>query len=377
MGYQFQSVGSVSPSLVDDLGIGYGEVGTLIGLYMLPGVVIALLSGVLAQRFGDKRMSGYGLALMTVGGAMMGLSESYGLVFAGRLLSGVGAVLFNVVITKMVTDWFAGREVRTALGIMLSTWPLGIALGLVTQTNLADAHSWVWVMFVASAACLLSLAALATVYRPPPDGAGSSSRSPGLLALPRRDLIGTSIAGIIWGTFNIGFALFISFAPGLLMSRGTSTTAASSIASVGMWVTLVSVPLGGYLAERTGRSNTLIVTGTAAGALALGLLPFAPAAVMLSALLGVGIGAAAGIMALPAQVLGPKTRGPGLGVFYTWYYLGMAIGPAVAGLGRDLTGSPVTPVLIGALTFAAVVPLLAVFQLHQTRGRPTFSHPSA
>lgn len=375
MGYQFQSVGSVSPFLVDDLGIGYGEVGTLIGLYMLPGVVMALPSGLMARRFGDKRMSGYGLALMAVGGAMMGLSDSYGLVFVGRLLSGVGAVLFNVVITKMVTDWFAGREVRTALGIMLSTWPLGIGLGLVTQSTLAEARSWTWVMFVASAACLLSLAALAAVYRPPPDGAGGSDEGPGLLALPRRELIGASIAGATWGAFNVGFALFISFAPGLLMSRGMSTTGASSIASVGLWVTLASVPLGGYLAERTGRPNAVVVAGTMAGAVALGLLPFVPAAFVLSALLGLGIGAAAAIMALPTQALSPETRGPGLGVFYTWYYVGMAIGPAVAGLGRDLSGSPATPMLMGAAMFATVVPLLAVFHLHQTWRRNVASNP--
>ena len=60
LGFQFQSVGSVSSPLRADLGIGHAEIGTLIGLYMLPGVVIALPSGLLIKRFGDMRTASYG-----------------------------------------------------------------------------------------------------------------------------------------------------------------------------------------------------------------------------------------------------------------------------------------------------------------------------
>ncbi len=70
MGFQFQSVASVSPFLVDQLSISYTEVGTLIGLFMLPGVVIALPSGVLGTRFGDKRVCVSGLALMVLRGGL-------------------------------------------------------------------------------------------------------------------------------------------------------------------------------------------------------------------------------------------------------------------------------------------------------------------
>jgi predicted MFS family arabinose efflux permease len=104
IGFQFQSVASVSPFLVDQLSISYAEVGTLIGLFMLPGVVIALPSGLLGTCFGDKRVCVVGLVLMVFGGVLMGFGQTYTTVFAGRLLSGIGAVLFNVILTKMVTD---------------------------------------------------------------------------------------------------------------------------------------------------------------------------------------------------------------------------------------------------------------------------------
>src|SRR3712207_8004456 len=45
-------------------GLGYAEVGSLIGLYFLPGVALALPGGLLGRRFGDTRVVAFGLALM-------------------------------------------------------------------------------------------------------------------------------------------------------------------------------------------------------------------------------------------------------------------------------------------------------------------------
>ena len=58
MGYQFQSIGSVSPSLIKEFAIEYAAIGTLIGLTSLPGLFLSLPSGFLGNRFGP----GFGLA---------------------------------------------------------------------------------------------------------------------------------------------------------------------------------------------------------------------------------------------------------------------------------------------------------------------------
>lgn len=367
MGFQFQSIASVSQSLINDMDIGYGQIGTLIGLYMLPGVVIALPSGLLSKRVGDKRMSGFGLLLMIVGGTILGLSDSYGLAVVGRVVSGIGAVSFNVVLTKMVTDWFIGREIRTALGVMLSTWPFGIALALVTQSALADAYSWEWVMFLTSAGCVVSLALVISVYRPPQSGVSILEETAGRLAIPLREFASVSVAGIAWALFNLGLVLFFSFGPGLLTDQGMSAIRASSLISIGLWVTLASVPIGGYLSERTRRPDTVIFLSSACAAAALVLLPFLSYPLVLSILLGLGIAPAGAIVALPSQALSSENRALGLGIFYTWYYIGMAVGPVLAGLGRDLTDSAATPVLIGGGMFLAVIFFVVMFRLLQTK----------
>ena len=45
MGYQFQSIASVSPSLIAEFAIEYAAIGSLIGLQSLPGSFLSLPSG--------------------------------------------------------------------------------------------------------------------------------------------------------------------------------------------------------------------------------------------------------------------------------------------------------------------------------------------
>ena len=62
---------------------------------------------------------------------MMALVPSWSAQIAGRLIAGLGGVLLNVIMSKMVTDWFAGREIASAMAIFVNSWPVGIALALV------------------------------------------------------------------------------------------------------------------------------------------------------------------------------------------------------------------------------------------------------
>ncbi len=369
MGFQFQSIASVSPFLIEEMGIGYTQIGTLIGLFMLPGVVIALPGGLLGNRFGDKQVCVTGLALMVVGGVLVGASQSYAFAFAGRLLSGIGAVLFNVVLTKMVADWFAGKEIVTAFGVMLGAWPGGIAIGLVSQSLLAEAYSWQAVMFFTSGACAIGLGLIWALYRAPESlDSTSPEQAPTHVKIPMRELLPVSMAGFAWGAFNVGLVIFISFTPTLLTVQGWSAADAGSLVSLGLWVSLLSLPLGGYLTERVGFTNAIMVIFLLVTAGALFLLPYLPFPVGFSILVGLGIGPPAGaIVALPTKVLSPENRGPGLGIFYSWYYLAMAAGPVIAGLGRDLTGSDAVPVLIGGAMFVVTTLFIGLFHLSRSK----------
>lgn len=142
MAFQFQSAAAVGPLPVADLGLSYAQLGTLIGLYLLPGAVLAMPGGLLGARFGDRAVVLSALALMTLGGAALVIGQSWPVVAGGRLVSGAGGVLLNMQLAKIVTDWFAGRELATALGFMVAPWPVGIALSLVVLGALGASTTW-------------------------------------------------------------------------------------------------------------------------------------------------------------------------------------------------------------------------------------------
>ena len=68
MAFQFQSVASVSPALMKEYGVGLGDIGLLISLYLAPGLAFAIPGGEIGRRFGDKRVVLGGLALMVGAG---------------------------------------------------------------------------------------------------------------------------------------------------------------------------------------------------------------------------------------------------------------------------------------------------------------------
>jgi predicted MFS family arabinose efflux permease len=354
MGFQFQSVASTAPFLVRDLGIGYAEVGTLIGLYMLPGVLMALPGGLMGHHFGDKAVCASGLALMMAGGLVLGTAQTYAIAVLGRLLSGVGAVLFNLVLTKMATDWFAGREIVLAMAVVLASWPFGIAAGLLSQGVIARAAGWPAAMHAATALCGLALLLVTTLYRYPPASA-SAPRTKSRTLPPRRVLAPLVAAGTGWGFLNLGFVLFFSFAPLMLVEQGVPSQGAASWAGAALWISMVSIPVGGLAVQRSGMPDAAVFLFCCAAAAVLALMPTGAFPLLLCILFGLLLGPPPGaVMAQPARVLAPADRAAGLGIFYACYYALLAAGPALAGLLRDHTGTAAAPVLLGALMFLAV-----------------------
>ena len=100
MGYQFQVVASLSPQLIDAFDADYATIGTLVGLYLLPGIVVALPSGYLGARLGEKRLSIVGLGLMTAGGILAAVADTYTLAVVARIVAGTGVVLQFVMMTR-------------------------------------------------------------------------------------------------------------------------------------------------------------------------------------------------------------------------------------------------------------------------------------
>ena len=167
-----------------------------------------------------------------------------------------------------------------------------------------------------------------------------------------------TVAGLIWGLFNVGFAMIFSFGPSLLVQRAWSITAAGSVISIVLWLAVFSVPLGGMLADRTQRPQAVLVVSCVLFALLMLLLPRTNAVIPTVIALGLFCGQAAGpVLSLPAAVLKPGTRAIDMGLFYTVYYGAMMLGPVIGGASAKWSGSAGAAFDFGAAVLL-VCPLL-------------------
>ncbi len=187
---------------------------------MLPGAVVALPSGVIGQRFGARRMVIFGLFLMFAGG-LLTASDNFNIVLTGRLISGIGGVILNVMMSKMVTDWFAGREIVFAMSVFVASFPFGIALGLMTLPLVAGARHWPAAMRVAAGFALVGLLLMVVLYRDPPRNL-DEPQAKFSITMESREWLLVSIAGLIWGLYNVGYIVLVSFLPELFTARGYS-----------------------------------------------------------------------------------------------------------------------------------------------------------
>lgn len=359
MAFQFQSVAAVAPLLGSKFGVGLADIGLLIGLYFTPGVALALPGGAIGARLGDKSAVLCALVLMLIGQIAMVLSDSWGWQIAGRLVAGAGGVLLNVQMTKMVTDWFAGREIATAMAVFVNSWPAGVALSLLTLPAIGISQGIVAVYLTVAALIVLGIGLLLAGYRPSPDAPTTTAAS---TRPDRNALMAVIAAGLIWGLFNVGFAIVFSFGPTLLVEQGWSITAAGSAISIVLWLAVFSVPSGGLLADRTKRPQTILALGCIVFAVLLVILPRSTATIPVVIALGLVCGLPAGpIMSLPARVLLSGTRAIGMGVFYTVYYAAMMLGPVIGGNAAKWIGSAGAAFDVGAIALLACPLLLLGF----------------
>jgi len=358
MAFQFQSVGALGPLVRETFAIGLPDLGLLIGLYLSPGLVLAIPSAGLGRRFGDKRCVIGGMALMIVGGLLMAAVPAWGAQIAGRLMAGFGGVVLNVLMTKMVTDWFSGREIATAMGVFVNSWPFGIAVALFVMPFVAGLVGLFGAYLLAAAATAVGLLLL-TRYRPPVD-AHQAAHSGAIPA--EKALAAIVVVGLIWGLFNGAVSMVFSFGNSMLAERGWTLAAAGGATSLALWCGVVSVPLGGWLADRTGRHAAVLISGCLGFAALLAIAGRTRA--VLPAFIGMGLlwGLPAGpIMGLPARVLTVRTRATGMGIFWTMFYLVVVSAPWVGGRLSAATGTARSAFDLGVGMLVLACFLYAVF----------------
>jgi predicted MFS family arabinose efflux permease len=273
----------------------------------------------------------------------------------------------------MVVDWFSDRQQIFAMSLLVTSWPFGIGLALAVEPMIAEATTWQIAMWVTSAFCAVSLILMWLFYRDRPKSEDPSIPSSVATKISYREIYLVSLVGLIWMLYNVGYIFVVSFTPIFLSETGASPTEAGIVTSLATWTLIASIPVGGYLASRYGDDKTWMFGGFLIMAAAMIAIPYTSTIVAVL-VIGISAGPPAGaIMAAAGSVLRPSNRGLGMGIYFTWYYIGMAALPFVGGLVRDITGKPEGIFLFGGaiMGLCAVTLVLLRFELKR---RPAFSN---
>jgi MFS family permease len=368
LGFHLQVLAVVGPGVSADLALTNTELGLLIGIFLAPGIVLALPGGALIQRLGEKSVIALSLLLMTVAVIIAAHGAGFWAIFFARILGGAGGVMITVSAAKAVVDWFHGREINTALAANLTGFPIGVAIALFGLGGFAEPEAWrtaFWIAAAASSGALFVF--ILTFDAPEKAGAGGVV---GVLPNRSESLLIVLIGGV-WAIYNGSFMIMLSFTPLFLATEGIPFEQAAILVGLAPMCSLVAVPLGGVIADRLHRPNIIIVGGAAMWGLAMALLvPFArwPVAVGVLMVAGAFAGAppSGPIVAAAGGVARPQARGAALGLFYTVFYLGSVVTPPVAGWAIDASGSPATGMMMMPVLLLLAIAVFAVFLRQRT-----------
>jgi MFS family permease len=358
-GYQFQTVPTLGPDLVRLFHLDYATLGTLIGAFMLPGSFSAIPLGMLGRRFGDRLVLGAGLGLMVVGPLVSAVAGGPVGIGVGRSIAGVGAVAMIVLQNKVIADWFHGRHFMLAISISVASYPIGVGLAQLILPPLVHAYG-LQAAFISNAVALAVPAGLFLAsFRPAPHAAPV----PRSFSFPSgRECLLLVIAGLIWTAYTAGYTGYTSYVPSLMAVRGESLVLTGLVLTIATWGNVPATMVGAGLAARFGGFRIFLL-GTLALVVGISGTALLDWPIALAVLIGiVGSFHPGVIMAVGTLSARPANRAVGMGLFYTTYYVGGTVVPALCGWAADLYGGPE-----GALLAAAAVSALAIpmYLLHR------------
>lgn len=361
----FMGIGLVDPilqSLSGQLHATPTQVELLFTSYLVVTAFAMLVTGWVSSRLGAKRTLITGLAIIVVFATAAGLSNSIGGIVGFRAGWGVGNALFIAtalaVIVASASGGFAGAIVlyEAALGV-------GIALGPLLG-GLLGTISWRGPFF--GVASLMAIALVATLVLLPatPTPARKERLSEPLRALKHRQLLVTSIVGLL---YNWGFFTVLGYSP-FLMDLGSPILLGLVFCGWGLLVALFSILIAPMLQARFGTAKTLYVNfALMAVDLAVIALFAHTQAVVIAAVIVAGAfcGVNNTLVTTAVMSIAPVERPVASATYGFVRFIGGGLAPFVAGLLAAALGAGV-PFAIGA--GALVLAALTLAAVHQELG---------
>jgi len=121
------SITPVFPKIIRHFDINTHQVGLLITVFTLPGVVLTPVLGIMADRLGRKRILVPSIFLFGLAGGACGLTQDFQMLLVFRFIQGIGAASLGSLNITLIGDIFSGKERISAMGYNASVLSIGTA----------------------------------------------------------------------------------------------------------------------------------------------------------------------------------------------------------------------------------------------------------
>ncbi|MEX3960097.1 MFS transporter [Trinickia sp. EG282A] len=369
---------AAAPRIQSEFHLSAVEMGVVMSAFFWSYALLQLPAGMLADRFGQKKVLGFAVLWWSLATAATGIASGFRSLVALRVALGIGEAGAYPSNAGIATRWFPRQERARVAGIFDSGSKLGGAVALPLIAAMLAAFDWKLTFVLTGLLGIVWLAVwLITFTDSPADNKGvdadelahiESGRNAlsAWRAAPsdwRRLLAHRNIWAMCIGFFMINYNsyFFITWLPTYLVkARGLTLMEMGWVASLPLLASIVVEVAAGWASDRVYASGRLSLTATRklflviglVMASSIGLAAYAHSAVVAVLLLIVAKSgttvAASQVWALPGDVAPPNAVSMVAGLQNMVSNLGGVIGPIVTGAIVAATGSFVSALVVSS-----------------------------
>ncbi len=254
------SVAPALPKIAASLSLSEEQVVLIIVVFTMPGIFLAPVLGIMADRLNRKIIVVPSLLLFGIAGTLCAFTKSFTALIILRIFQGIGAATLGSMNLTLIGDLFDGKRRISAMGYNSAVLSVGTLLypavgGLLGNLN------WSYPFLLSFLAIPVGLMVLFYLENPVPQSNENIGRylKTALTLLLKREILTLYFATL--ATFILLYAVLIAGFPFLMSSRFNATPG-----TIGMVISTASVAtvLGSYNLGKISRfiaTRRLIVAG--------------------------------------------------------------------------------------------------------------------